>query len=285
MLDVEGAVQRAGTGWTRTREPWRYDTERLEGVAQARRAEQRTMLDYIASDACRMRILRDALDDPGAEDCGRCDNCTGISSDRELDPERVAAALTHLRSAEFEIEPRKQWARGLDIRKGNIKPELRAELGRALAFGSDPGWSALVSATLDAPDGPVPDEVFDGFVAMLKRWRWQQRPTWVCPMPSRTHPLLIASLAERIATIGKMQLVPALSRTWDGHPRQRSMENSTRQAGNVVDTFAVASVLPDGPVLLIDDTSHSGWTLTAAAEALRAAGSGPVLPAVLWRQP
>jgi ATP-dependent DNA helicase RecQ len=64
------------------------------------------------------------------------------------------------------------------------------------------------------------------------------------------------------------------------------MANSWRQCANVVDAFAAdASGLPVGPVLLVDDTWSSGWTMTAAGEALRAAGSGPVLPLVLWRRP
>ncbi len=285
VLDVEGAVERDGTGWARTAQPWHYDTERLAAVSAARAAEQRTMLDYSASERCRMRLLREALDDPGAEDCGRCDNCTGRRADRPLDPEVVAAALAHLRSADFTIEPRRQWPRGFDLRRGNIRPELRAEEGRALAFGTDPGWSATVSAALDAPDAPISEELFRGVARMLKRWQWGERPTWVCPVPSRRHPLLIGSLAERIAEVGRMQLVTGLTRTWDGHPQQRFMENSVRQAGNVVDTFQIEEPVPTGPVLLIDDVARSGWTLTAVAELLRSSGSGPVLPVVLWQRP
>ena len=30
---------------------------------------------------------------------------------------------------------------------------------------------------------------------------------------------------------------------------------------------------------------RSGWTMTVVAEGLRSAGSGPVLPFVLWRRP
>ena len=284
VLDVEGAIDREGPGYFRTREPWRYDTERLAGVAAARRSEQRTILDYIDSDRCRMRMLRDSLDDPHSTDCGRCDNCTGVASTHDLDPGRVAAALAHLRTTDFVIEPRKQWPRSFDLRKGNIPPDHRAADGRSLAFGTDPGWSAAVSAALAAPDAPLPDEIFNGVVRLLKRWQWE-RPTWVCPVPSRTHPILIGDLAARIAELGRMELVDALDRPWDGHPPQRSMENSVRQAGNVVDSFTVSGPLPSGPALVVDDLSQSGWTLTAVAEALRTAGADAVLPFVLWRRP
>jgi ATP-dependent DNA helicase RecQ len=51
--------------------------------------------------------------------------------------------------------------------------------------------------------------------------------------------------------------------------------------------FAVSGELAEaltraqGPVLLVDDSTDSGWTLAVAARLLRRAGSGPVLPLVL----
>ena len=37
----------------------------------------------------------------------------------------------------------------------------------------------------------------------------------------------------------------------------------------------------DGPVLLVDDLTDSGWTLTMAARVVRAAGAPAVLPFAL----
>jgi ATP-dependent DNA helicase RecQ len=37
----------------------------------------------------------------------------------------------------------------------------------------------------------------------------------------------------------------------------------------------------DGPVLLVDDLTDSGWTLTMAARVVRAAGAAAVLPFAL----
>ena len=286
VLDVDGAVVRDGTGWTRTAAPWAYDTERLAGVAAARKAEQASMVEYARITTCRMRFLREALDDPDAADCGRCDNCTGTSSERLLPADRVAAAQADLRSADFLIEPRKQWPRGIAQRSGNIAASRRAEVGRALSFGTDPGWSTVVRAAVDGTDGPVDGELVAGVVAVLKRWPWADRPTWVCPVPSRSHPLLIDSLADRIASVGKLQLVRALVRC-DDRPPQRRMENSAMQASNVLGALAVVTPdgLPRGPVLLVDDTTGSGWTLTVAADALLDAGVDAVLPLVLWQRP
>jgi ATP-dependent DNA helicase RecQ len=59
------------------------------------------------------------------------------------------------------------------------------------------------------------------------------------------------------------------------------MENSAQQLRNVHRVFAVDADMPAGPVLLVDDTVDSGWTLTVVGAALREAGSGPVHPFAL----
>ena len=65
VLDVDGAVDRVRGGWTATGQDWVYDQERYDRVAAARRDEQAAMLAYVATDGCRMRFLREQLDDPG----------------------------------------------------------------------------------------------------------------------------------------------------------------------------------------------------------------------------
>ena len=286
VLDVEGAVERSGAGWVRTAAPWTYDEDRLAAVAANRTAEQTAMRAYATTEGCRMRFLRDALDDPGSVDCGRCDRCRPDDAGWQApDPVRTAAALAHLRGVDVALEPRKQWPRGGEARRGNIKPHLQVDTGRALAYANDPGWGDAVTAAL-AADGPLSDELLDGLAAVLKRWRWVERPTSVTFVPSRSVPVLVRSMAERIAALGRLPLVETLTRTRPDDPPQRLLANSWRQCANVVDAFSAdTSALPPGPVLVVDDTWASGWTMTAAGEALRAAGSGPVLPLVLWRRP
>ena len=285
VLDVEGAVERQGSGWVRTTEPWAYDEERLALVDQHRKAEQVAMRAYATTTGCRMRFLRDALDDPGSQDCGRCDSCTGSAAARPPDAARTAAALAHLRGADVVLEPRKQWPRGVEVRRGNIKPHLQVDTGRALAFADDPGWGPVVTAALEE-DGPLGDELLQGLAAVLKRWPWVERPTSITWIPSRGHPVLVRSMAEQLAALGHLPLVEALRRSRPDDPPQRLMANSWRQCTNVVDAFvADTDGLPPGPVLVVDDTWASGWTMTVAGEALRSAGSGPVLPLVLWRRP
>ncbi|QGG94919.1 RecQ family ATP-dependent DNA helicase [Actinomarinicola tropica] len=288
VLDVEGAVERSGSAWSRTEVPWTYDEDRYARLAAARRAEQETMRAYQRTEGCRLRFLREQLDDPGAEDCGRCDNCAGRPVDTEVEQEAVAVAERDLRSAVVVLEPRKQWPRGLEGRRGNIRPEMRAEEGRALALGSDPGWSEVLGPLFAAPDAAPDDDLLRGVAAALKAWPWGRRPEWVTWIPSRTRPLLVAGLASRLAEVGRMELVDAVRRVRPDAPPQAEMDNSVTQAANVLDAFEIGrtdgGALPPGPGLVVDDALRSGWTMAVVAAGLREAGAGLVLPFVLWRR-
>lgn len=285
ILDVEGAVRRDGTRWMRTDREWSYDERRHRELAALRRDEQQAMRDYVSSTACRLRFLRGSLDDREAGDCGRCDNCSGEAVDVSVHAELLAAAAQHLRSAVIRIEERKQWPPRLEGRRGRIPPELRAEEGRALAHGTDPGWAEMLAPLLSGPDAEVDDVLLRGVAAALKAWDWGRRPTWVTWIPSRTRPRLVAGLARRLAEVGNLELVDAVRRVRPDAPPQRQMENSLTQASNVLDAFAFPDGVPPGPVLVIDDVVRSGWTMTVVAEGLRQAGAGVVLPFVLWRRP
>ena len=92
---------------------------------------------------CRLRYLREALDDPEAGDCGRCDRCTGVAIDAQPDPGLVGAAAAHLQGGDVIIEPRRQWPTRLDEPKGRIAPEKQTKPGRALARLGDGGWHDL----------------------------------------------------------------------------------------------------------------------------------------------
>ena len=292
ILDVEGAVEHVagpGGGWRATGAPWRYDRERYAAVAAARRVEQDAMRAYVASSSCRMSFLRGQLDDPTltpGERCERCDNCTAATA-QGVDAGRADAALRFLRDTVVPVEPRKLWPSGLEPslgRRGAVKPASRCEVGRALGFAEDPGWGDALSALLSGPDRPVTDEVLEGLVRVLARWDWTLRPTWVCSVPSRRRPLLVASIADSLATLGRLERRDVVVRVADT-PAQDRMRNSVHAAANALRSFGVTTdaPLPAGPCLLVDDTAASGWTLTVVGALLREAGAEAVLPLVLRR--
>jgi len=65
-------------------------------------------------------------------------------------------------------------------------------------------------------------------------------------------------------------------------PEQKTMANSIQQARNIDGSLGiVATHIPNGPVLLVDDMVDSRWTITVASYLLRKHGSGPVWPLAL----
>ena len=256
------------------------------------------MGDYATTSRCLMEFLRLALDDPSAEPCGRCVNCGGLAAPVAADPGLVAAAVAHLRGVDVVLEPRRAWPRNLAAPKGNIRPATRAEEGRALCRVGDSGWWPAVEQILaaaggepgatDALDGAVWEDVITGVTAALRRWRWERRPTWVTWVPSASS-AVPERLARRIGEIGKLPVHPAVTRVRPGRP-QAELANSTYRCSNVWPVFAVEAgalpdgSIPDGPVLLVDDTYDSGWTSTVVAHRLREAGAEAVLPFVLARR-
>ncbi|CAM3672290.1 RecQ family ATP-dependent DNA helicase [Nocardiopsis rhodophaea] len=292
VLDVDGAVRRVRGGWVATGQPWSYDTDRYAAVTAAREREQQAMLDYIATDGCRMEFLRRQLDDPEAAPCGRCDSCTGRRWSGEIDPERRAAAAAHLARPGIPIAPRRQWPTGMAAlgvsASGNIPAGQRAQEGRALARLTDIGWGSEMRRLLaaDAPDEPVGDRVFQGIIDVLAAWPWDQRPVGVVAMPSRTRPRMITDLAARLSRVGRLAPVGTLDYTHPDAPGPRRHNSAQRlaQVANALtvgEPVATALATLDGPVLLVDDYTDTGWTLTFATRLLREAGADAVLPLTL----
>ncbi|MEU7905975.1 DEAD/DEAH box helicase [Actinoplanes sp. NPDC049118] len=296
VLDVDGAVRRTRGGWIATGEPWTYDTARLRRVAQARTAEQQTMIDYAETAGCRMEFLRRCLDDPEARACGRCDTCADPMFDAEVSPASLTAAKTFLGHAGVDISPKKLWPTGLAAVgvpvKGKIGPAEQIRPGRAVGRLSDLGWGGRLRDLVapDAPDNPLPDDLAAAVVEVLKAWAhgddgWEQRPAAVVSVGSHRRPVLVASIADHIARVGRLPMLGTLTSTHAGDAGPRG--NSAQRVLALHDAFAVPPEVVEplaglaGPVLLVDDLCDSGWTMVLAGRALRRAGAPGVLPFAL----
>jgi len=286
VLDVDGAVRRVRGGWEATGREWTYDRERYDRVAEARTREQQAMLDYLRTDKCRMWFLRDQLDDPEATECGRCDNCGGLDLSTEISEAALDEAAARLARPGVPIEPRKMWPTAL----ANLGVDLKGKIsdppaeGRAVARLTDLGHGQQLRA-LFAPgtdDGPVPVPLVRAVVEVLGDWR--PRVDAIVVVESVTRPTLTADLADGLS---RYLRVPVLGR-WavvdpDVAPGQGAM-NSAQRVAAVGRRFALQAEpgsLEGLSVLLVDDLVVTGWTLTLAARALRAAGAADVLPLAL----
>jgi ATP-dependent DNA helicase RecQ len=304
VLDVDGAARRVSGGWTATGQDWAYDADRYERVAGERAREQQAMLGYLETDGCRMEYLRRELDDPGAEPCGRCDNCTGRPWPDQVSPAGAAAAGERLLRPGTPVPPRAMWPSGMSELgvpvSGKIPAAAQARPGRAVAALTDLGWGPRLRELLAAPDGPVPADLVDAVVKVLAAWDWSDRPAAVVTLPSRARPQLVASLGEQIAAIGRLPYAGALEYAGDvpagdepgtGRPGRAEHSSGQHNSAQRLAVVWAAMRVPDdvqaavagltGPVLIVDDRMETGWTMTVAAKLVRDAGAPAVLPFVL----
>ncbi|WP_043347094.1 RecQ family ATP-dependent DNA helicase [Beutenbergia cavernae] len=321
VLDVDGAVQRVRGGWRATGAAWAYDAERYERVAQARRAEQAAMEEYErVSDGeprraqedrdsgserphregghgCRMAFLRAELDDPALEPgwrCGRCDVCVGSWLAPLPTGEEVEEVRARIERPGVEVLPRRQWptgmaALGLELR-GRIAEEERAEPGMALARLDGLGLAARVrDALAPRPDGQealqvVPADLRPAVRAVLTQWT--PGVDGVVLVASERHPALVEHLARGAAGVLGVPVVGQVAAA-PGTSAGRHDVNSAQRLASVVRRLeldlapAARAGLAGKRVLLVDDLTDSGWTLTVAARLLRQAGAAAVTPFVL----
>jgi len=275
VLAVDEVVTKSRDGWEATGRAWYFDEQKWSDLRRVRSAEADLMRRYAHGDGCLMEFLQRALDDPDPRPCGRCSVC-----DRRLpapgarpSSELVEAARRFFRGRDVVTEPRKLWVSGLAGRKGRI---AGVAPGRALAFADDPAWGDVLRV-LWQRDAPAPPEVLDGLVQVLVRWSasWE-RPVAVVAMPSRRFPLLVGSLAKHVARVGRLPLVHALDVS--GPPPTAEAASAVRARDLLARTSMRDGVSFDGPVLLVDDTVRTRWTVTVASTLLAEVGASPVMP-------
>lgn len=287
VLDVDGAVRRVRGGWEATGQGWDYDAERYARVAEARKVEQRSMLDYLDSAECRMAYLRRQLDDPDlAADpgwrCGRCDNCGGLALSTEISTTALEAAADRLARPGVTIEPRKLWPTGLNTigvpLSGRINPPN--EPGRAIARLSDLGHGTALRSLFNGEDGPVPDALARAMVTLLQDWR--PSVDAIVTVGSQRRPLLVDDLASGLSRFLGVPLVGSWSIIDSTVPPEKGATNSAQRVAALRRRGALHADDVHGlRVLLVDDRIDSGWTVTLAGAALREVGAAAVFPLTL----
>ncbi len=288
VLDVDGAVRRVRGGWESTGQPWSYDGERYARVTAARRAEQRTMLDYQATEGCRMAFLRAALDDPDLPDgwrCDRCDRCTGETVGAVPDTSAVEHARELLAVPGEPVTARRQWpsglgSLGLDL-KGRIPADEQVEEGRAVGRLDALGWGGpLREALREQVPAELPANLRPPVRTVLEAWA--PLVDVVVAVASESRGALVEHLAAGTARLLGVPLVGALVPT--GTPSRHDV-NSAQRLADVLRHLDlppdVAAAVAGRRVLLVDDRTDTGWTLTVAGRLLRRAGAQQVLPFVL----
>ena len=259
--------------------------------------------------SCRMAFLRSELDDPLLEPgwrCGACDLCGGLDLPDAPDREQVGAARAALGRVGVELRARRQWPTGMDRLglgrfKGRIGADRQAATGLAVGRLDGLGTSvALRELVACASDGEVPvalrPQVLQAVHRLAEIIRDEQEAAGsdgppggepaVVVVDSRTRPRMVRRLGHAVAArLGARALgVVGLS---GQEPPQHDVGSAFRLAqvarSLTLQGWSAQALdeLRERTVVLVDDWSDSGWTLTTAAFLLREAGAVAVHPFVL----
>ena len=282
LLEVDSAIGMTYDHkviYFRTPNSWHPDMERVERVLNLRRAELAQMQEYVTHQGCLMEFLQRALDDPNPEPCGRCANCRHKGFPITVSADLVIEAEAFLKGDFLPIHPRKRWPVGLfPEQKLAIPSEYQNSEGRSLCYYGDAGWGKLVRSG-KYQEGNFSDELVVAAVNLIHDL-WKPGLEWVTAIPSHRHPHLVPDLAQRIARQLNLPFFGFLERMSDA-PEQKTMQNSSMQARNVIGSLRINREVPPGSVLLVDDILDLGWTLAMAGYLLRTNGSGQVYPFTL----
>lgn len=285
LLSVENPapVIKLNKQWHRTTIPYVMDRARIAHLTQQREQEWAEVQAYLHESGCKMAFLRQALDDKHTKSCGKCANCRGQALiNLTINASLTQQASLFLKQADMVITPKKQVAANAFVTysfRGNLPSTLQAQEGRVLSRWGDAGWGKMVADAKHA--NHFGDELIDAVVDMIKkRWRPHPTPAWVCCVPSKNHPELVPSFAQRLASRLKLPFVDAITKVKDNE-QQKLQQNRFHQCSNLDGVFAITKPVPKGSVLLVDDIIDSGWTLTVLAALLQQAGSGKVFPVAL----
>ena len=115
---------------------------------------------------------------------------------------------------------------------------------------------------------------------------WAPTVDGVVLVASSTRPRLVEHLAAGVARHLGVPVVGQVAPRSGRPPGRHDVNSATRLAGvwrrlGLDLPPAAAEGLPGRSVLLVDDRTDSGWTLTVGAHLLREAGAAAVLPLVL----
>jgi ATP-dependent DNA helicase RecQ len=200
----------------------------------------------------------------------------------DVDTTALDSARDQLQRPGVELAPRKQWPSGMQRLGLDVTGRIHdgPSVGRTIGRLTDLGWGARLRHVLAGPDSPAPEDVLRAAVAVLAGWGWQTRPVAVMGVDSVNHPILIGSVVDRLAELGRLTNLGVLQ--YAPTRRPVTAANSAYRVAGLSDSWTPPTLAGlSGPILLVDDVADSGWTMTMAARVLRGAGADEVLPFAL----
>jgi ATP-dependent DNA helicase RecQ len=282
LLDLNKVIAKDGSRYSRTLNPYNYDSFKVEEVLKTRYTELDLMEEYVEAKTCYMKLLANELDDDTEDNCGRCSNCIGKEYfSFKVRNEDVLKAENFIKNRIIKMKVNKLWPAGvIDEKAKKIPLEELNEIGRVLADYGDFGYGIMIEED-KYKNKYFRDELVDATIELINnKWDELEKIDCVVAVPSLRRPELVKSFAKRVAERLKVNFIDVIIKP-EETDQQKTMENSNMQAKNAYNAFAVTNEINYENVLLIDDMVDSGWTLTVCGAMLKKKGAIKVYPYAL----
>ena len=264
----------------RNLESYDLPREKIKRRSELRLNEWKAMEEYISSKNCLMQFLSKELNDHNPHPCGRCANCSPKDAISTVYSKEMAIESgKYLQKINIPIKPKERilgYREMFPIFNFPYKlKDLMHEPGRVLCYWADPGWGELVK--IGKKDKSFDKELVIASANLIKNeWKLEPFPEWLTFVPS-DRSKLVEKFATELANELRIDCIEVVYKIKQNQP-QKTMQNKFYQCTNLDGVFEIASNIPTGPALLIDDIYDSGWTFTVISALLRRAGSDRIYP-------
>lgn len=266
-------------GYHSTPKTFVYEGDFYEKIRQLRYSEMRQMQELLTITSCYNRFIINSLDDNTGKNCGFCANCSGKKFPDRPEQRELEKAQRYLDSLQMTISPRKKWPaiEGFVLSNKSIRPCI--DEGICLCKYGDPGYGMLVKQGKYPYPTRFSDELVGKSAEILEPILNEKHIGYVTDVPSlRSN--LVKDFTERLAKRLGIQYVEVLKKS--PADQQKTMENSSFQCKNALDSFSIPddAIIPER-LLLVDDIVDSKWTLTVCGYLLMENGCEEVFPYAL----
>ena len=244
------------------------DFTKFEELREHRFRELEKMIDFLERKTCRMKYLRDYLDDHTDSNCDKCDNCTGKIIRWKNSPQ-----LEELIKDFFD----------------NYYPILNTSIKKYHLLdgvaGSYYGFSnvgTIIHKCKYENGGDFPDMLIKMAVRAFKKVAQDLAFDMILYVPPTESGELVKNFAERISKILKIPISHKLVKTNETKP-QKVFQNTWNKRENVSGAFdySYPEELKGKSILLIDDVYDSGATIKEIAKKLSEYEINALMPVVI----
>lgn len=240
----------------------------FENLRQYRRDELDKMIEFIESTTCRMKYLRNYLEDKTNMSCGKCDNCLGKK-------------MVWVNPPEIELKVKEFYDNDFPT-LNNANKKLRLINGVAAAHYGASDIGKVIHKCKYEHGGYFPDSLLKQTLTAYKKQFKDIKFDIIVFVPPTESKDLVRNFAERISATLKIPISYNLYKLKETKP-QKIFQNRWNKTENIKGVFDYRNPeeIKGKNILLIDDIFDSGATIKEISKTLNQYDVNLIAPLVI----